>query len=216
MTVTLSGQTWTATTPSTGAVITIGSYSASASLVPVLLGDNVFFSVGTTSQVKWARLIDSSNRILGVSNGTKLIGGTYYAEIPVTSFAGTDVFTNCLIEFMVDLSSSSFTGANYLAEVNFLGKYFDGSTTFGGIMSSVSDYRWAVSSDSSISIYSENYQKTVGALQTLFASTLPITEESKYSISVYNAIRGSVAYPSYVPVATMDSATWDSSVWYYS
>lgn len=186
MTVTLSGQTWTATTPSTGAVIGISSP------IPVLLGDRAYFSVGsaTSSKVKWGRLIDSANRIVGMSDGVKVINGITVAEIPVTTFANTSTFTNCTVEFMVDLSSGTFTAANLLAEVNFLGTYFDGSTTFGGMMSSVSDYRWVSSANNSVSIYSENYQKTVGSLQTLFTSTLPITEEAKYSIVAYNAVRG--------------------------
>lgn len=189
MTVTLSGQTWTATTPSTGAVIGISSP------IPVLLGDRAYFSVGsaTSSKVKWGRLIDSANRIVGMSDGVKVINGITVAEIPVTTFANTSTFTNCTVEFMVDLSSGTFTAANLLAEVNFLGTYFDGSTPNGGWLvgvTTVSDYRWAGSANNSVSIYAEDYQKTIGAVSTLFKSSLPITEESKYEISVYNGIRG--------------------------
>jgi len=190
MTVTLSGQTWTATTPSTGAVITIGSLSPAYSVIPVLLGDRAYFSVGTTTAIKWGRLIDSANRIVGMSSGSKIINGVSVVEIPVTAFTNASTYTNCLVEFMVDLSVGSFTAANLLAEVNFLGTYFDGSTPIGGILSAVSDYRWVSSANNSVSIYSEDYQKTVGAMQTLFTSTLPITEEAKYSIVAYNAVRG--------------------------
>ena len=190
MTVTLSGQTWTATTPSTGAVIGISSP------IPVLLGDRAYFSVGsaTSSKVKWGRLIDSANRIVGMSDGVKVINGITVAEIPVTTFTNTSTFTNCTVEFMVDLSGGPFTAADLLAEVNFLGTYFDGFSAYGGLLppfnTAVNDYRWAGANNNSVSIYSEDYQRTVGTIKTMFTSTLPITEEAKYEITVYNGVRG--------------------------
>lgn len=192
--VTLSGTTWTRTTAVhgiTGALIKLSSP------VPVLYGDFVMFSVHSTTPAKlvWARLVNGAGATVGFGNRIINVGGVYYIEIDVTnaSLTSTSTYTNCTIEYLVDLTNGSYVGENYLAERNFLGDYFDGSTVRGGWLvgtPSISDYRWSGSANNSVSIYSEDYQRSTKAIQTLISETLPITEAAKYSILSYNAIPG--------------------------
>lgn len=184
-------QTWTR---NSSAHNILGAMVKLSSPVPVLLGDLVEFSIhsSTPTNLVWARITNGSN-VLGWATTTRTINGVDYCEIQVTANANATTFTNATVEFLVDCSGGAFIGQNYLCEVNHIGDYFDGNTVRGGWLvdsSSISDFRWSGSTNNSVSIYSEDYSRTVGVIKSLFASTLPITVDTTYAITVFNGIRG--------------------------
>ena len=180
-------------------------------------------SITNCSCIQWARLTTAGGEVVGFSNYVQYHNGYPYVEIPVGQYinytkdsaglpvldsngdvvlgtAGTidgvtytNVFTNCTIEFMVDLRTDYFLGENYLAEANYVGDYFDGDTVRGGWLgksADYADYRWRFDADNSISVYAEEYTRTAATVQSLFPTMLPITEANKYTIVEYNGVRG--------------------------
>lgn len=188
-----SGTSWSLVPNAHGIV---GALIRFTDLVPVVTNDFISFSVQKELNcdcIQWARLSDASGNVVGISHAVSLINGFPYVEIPVTDNAFSTEFTNCTLDFMVDLSSSTFVGGNYLVEANYVGEYFDGDTIRGGWLTSSpssSDYRWLGSADNSWSVYAEDYTRTAAAVRTLVPTVLPITEELKYSIIEYNGVRG--------------------------
>lgn len=191
--VTLSGQTWTRTSSSHNI---IGAMIKLSSPIPVLLGDFAMFSVhsSTPKQLLWARLVTAGGLVAGWGQVVKTINGSHYVEIPVTANTNATTFTNCTLEFLVDLSVGPFVGQYYLAEVNYLGDYFDGSTPRGGWLvdsaGSVNDFRWLGTTNASLSVYAEDFSRTVGAVKDIFAQVLPVNVSTLYSIAAYAAVRG--------------------------
>lgn len=173
------------------------------SVVPVKLGDTVGFSVHSnigTDALKWVRVVDGSENVMGFSDLAKNIDGVRSYEVNINNqnassgAASIGVFTDGYIEACVDLSEVSVFDLSYiLAERNHLGPYFDGDTIRGGWLvdaSSVSDYRWAGSANASQSIFAEDYERSKSILDVLLFKVLPINEAQYYSIVSYNAIPG--------------------------
>lgn len=173
------------------------------SVVPVRLGDSVGFSVHSnigTSALKWARVVDASENVLGFSDVGKSIDGVRAYEVNIdnqgasTGGASVGTFVNGYIEACVDLSEVPVFDLSYiLAERNNLGEYFDGDTIRGGWLvdaSSVSDYRWAGSANASQSIFAEDYERSKSILDILLFEVLPVTQANEYTIISYNAIPG--------------------------
>lgn len=191
--VTLSGQTWTSVTTANGIT---GAMIKLSSNVPVLLGDSVYFSVSSTTPTKlqWARLVTAGGVIVGWGQTAKTINGVNYVEIDVTTGTNPTTFTNTTMEFRVDVSSGPFIGQNYLVEANNLGTYFDGDTVRGGWLvdnfGSVADFAWSGTKNASVSTYSEDFSRTVGAVKDIFPQVLPIQVSTYYSINAYKQIRG--------------------------
>jgi len=165
--------------------------------IPVQLSDRVGFSVQSnvgTDGIKWVRLVNGAGASVGLQDTSLTVDGARVFEVTAESNASAGVWTDVYVEYLVDLSAvSSFVNGSLLAERNFLGTYFDGSTVRGGWLvdsSSVSDYRWEGTANASRSLFTEDYQRTKGVVQDLFYDILPITEVSKYTIIAYNAVPG--------------------------
>lgn len=197
----VSGNTYSTT--GTGSGLGINSVMLhNSSPVPVLLDDRVWFSVQSnvgTSAIKWARLVDASGNVLGFQDTPVNINGSPAFEIVVDDEVNTSttVWTTAYVEYFVKLGGtggvSPMDNGSLLAERNHLGTYFDGDTVRGGWLidsSSVSDYRWSGSANSSASIFAEDYERTKKIINQLLWDVVPITEESKYTIVAYNAIPG--------------------------
>lgn len=165
--------------------------------VPVQLGDRVGFSVQSnvgTEGIKWVRLVNGAGASVGLQDTALTVDGARVFEVTAESNASVGIWTDTYVEYLVDLAAVPvFINEYLLAERNFLGTYFDGSTVRGGWLvdsSSVSDYRWEGAANASRSLFTEDYQRTKAALQDLLFDILPITEESKYTIVSYNAVPG--------------------------
>jgi hypothetical protein len=164
--------------------------------IPVQLNDFVGFSVQSgvgTEAIKWARLVNAAGATMGIQTAPLTVDGVMSFEVKATSNASAGVWTNAYVEYLVDLSETTFVNGLLLAERNNLGLYFDGSTVRGGWLvdtASVSDYRWAGTANNSRSLYTEDYQRTKSVLSQVLFDILPITEVSKYTISSFNAVPG--------------------------
>lgn len=159
--------------------------------------DKVVFSIHSgvgTEGIRWARLVNSSGTQLGIQYNSILTDGVRAFEITAVDADSGVGWTNAYIELLVDQEDSpTFVLKRMLAERNLIGKYFDGDTVRGGWLidaSSVSDYRWSGSANSSPSIFAEDYERTKGVLGQMLFDVLPITEVGKYTVVQYNAIPG--------------------------
>lgn len=168
-----------------------------SSPVPTRLGDNICFSVQSnigTSAIKWVRLVNGAGSTMGIKSTATNVNGSRVFEVTTTAGASVGVYTNSYVEYLVDLSAvPTFRNELLLAERMHLGSYFDGDTVRGGWLidsSSVSDYRWYGSANSSVSIFAEDYERTKKVLDTLLWDVLPITEASRYTIVSVNAVPG--------------------------
>lgn len=187
--------------------------------IPVKQGDSVGISVHDTLGTEfavWARLVDVDGNIVGWSNVRSRADGFLAFQVPAQSNLVENDWTITFVELLVDISATSqYRMRNVLAERNFIGRYFDGSTTIGGWLiddlSSISDYRWSAEGENngnayqSISIYTEQFRRTRGILKELFFSFLPISEAYRYSdgagepnITSYDAIPGQSAIDAYL------------------
>ena len=127
------------TTTGTGAVDNVNSVMIHIpSEVPVKLGDKVGFSVHSGiggDALKFVRVVDASENVLGYSTVSKRVDGAPAFEVEITDDVNTNTstFTNGFVEIIVDLSQTSgYDLALSIAERNNLGSYFDGSLTRGG------------------------------------------------------------------------------------
>ena len=159
--------------------------------------DRVAFSIHAglgTEAIKWVRLVDGAENVVGWQDKPISIDGVRSFEVTATGASAGAGWLNTTIELLVDLSeTTTFQAGGLLAERNHLGGYFDGDTVRGGWLidsSSVSDYRWSGSANSSASIFAEDYERTKAILQELLFEVFPITEVSKYNIVAFNAIPG--------------------------
>jgi hypothetical protein len=182
--------------------------------IPVKEDDTVYFSVHSavgTGALKWARLVDETGNIIGRSTTLTRAGDSPAAGITVEdNLSTTDEWTIGFIEFLVDLGSvTTYELSSLLAERNHIGEYFDGSSTRGGWIvdengDTVSDYRWSYEGENngnsyqSVSIYSEEYQRTRALLINFFASALPVTLQDYYTVVATDAIPGQSAIDTYL------------------
>jgi hypothetical protein len=217
--------------------------------VPVQLNDRVVFSIHSaigTGAMKWVRLTTKSGDIVGWSNGTTKAGDSVAGEAQAVDNLGgaleVDGYTPVIIEFLVDLSAVDQFQLKYLlAERNHIGEYFDGSYVRGGWILDPSgnrsgDFAWSVEGDNfggfsdgtpfrSVSVYTEDYQRTRSLLESYFRNYLPITQKPYYTMGLYNCVPGMDAVDYYYDsfwkfrtasdtTATGDSANVDGSVIY--
>lgn len=181
--------------------------------IPVASGDSVYFSVHSgvgTSALKWGRIVDESGNVLGQSSRLTRAGDSVAVEVPIPDNLQTSEWVIGFIEFLVDLSSvSQYNLSSLLAERNYLGGYFDGNSSRGGWLVdptgvTVSDYRWSSEGENngnafqSISIYTEDYQRTRTLLQAVVPYLLPITQSQYYSFLATDAIPGQSAIDTYL------------------
>jgi hypothetical protein len=181
--------------------------------VPVQAADRLAFSVHSTlgtSALKYARLVDSSGNVIGESAALTKAQDSPAIEIVANDNLAGD-WTIGFIEFVVDLESVSTYSLKYLlAERNRLGNYFDGSFVNGGWISNpagtsrTGDYNWSSEGENtgnpfdSISVYTEDYQRTRAVLGNTFLGLLPITQADYYTVTSYNAIPGMDAIDAYL------------------
>jgi len=181
--------------------------------IPVRDYDTVYFSVHSavgTSALKWARLVDESGNIVGTSASLTRAGDSPAAGIIASNNLSSDEWTICFLEFLIDLGSVTTYELSYLlAERNHLGEYFDGSSRRGGWIvdeggGTVGDYRWSSEGENngnsyqSISIYTEEYQRTRALLNNFFADSLPVTLKDYYTVVATDAIPGQSAIDTYL------------------
>lgn len=179
--------------------------------IPVSSDDYVGFSVNSNigvSAIRWARVVSSGGNVLGVSTSST-VGSTKSFYIDITE--AVDILIDGYIEILVDLSDVPvFDISLMIAERNNIGEYFDGDVVKGGWLvdtTSVSDYRWAGSANSSISLYAEEYERTKGILQSvLLDGTFPITEVDRYEISSFNTTVGSFSPVELSPTLWLDAS----------
>jgi hypothetical protein len=179
--------------------------------VPVKLGDRVGFSIHsnqgtdyligakTISTIKAVRVVDSDGNHMGWTDFQLKAGDAPAFEVLITNGATASTWTAGYVEFVVDMkevndrSIGPFKVSRVLVERNIIGKYFDGSRIDGGWIidtSSLSDYRWARSPNSSLSLYTEDFGRTRAVIESFLTRALPITESLKYSIVDYTKIPG--------------------------
>jgi len=132
---------------------------------------------------------------MGFSNVLTTVDGSPGFEVLITDSPTLPwLMEPGYVEILVDLSNATvFDMKNTLVEKNNKGRYFDGSTTRGGWLidsSSISDYRWSGSAGASVSMYTEDYERTKGVINSLLFEAFPITEDSSYTILSYSAIPG--------------------------
>ena len=182
--------------------------------IPVKQGDDVYFSVHSaigTSALRWGRLVDASGNIIGRSRATTRAAESPAVRVTASSNVSSTDWTIGYIEFLVDLESvPTYLLELLLVERNHLGGYFDGNSRRGGWIvdqsgATVSDYRWSSEGDNngnayeSISIYTEEYQRTRALLNALFAEVLPVTQSQYYTIAATDAIPGQSAIDALTP-----------------
>lgn len=167
--------------------------------ISVAKGDTVSFSihsgVGVAGNIAWARLVDAdTGAVLAHSSSPALRFGAPYFDIVCPRVATVEV------EFMV-LDVSEFGGSYYLAEVNSIGPYFDGSTVRGGwllgVSNSVSDFRWeggAANEHNARSLYGDDYERTKQVLLSVYREVLPIDVDRLYDVTFNNVSLDNVYY----------------------
>lgn len=189
--------------------------------VPVKAGDRVVFSIhsdiGTyylsdgleTSVIQWARLVDSSGNVISYAR-TQVRSDeapAFSVSVPTTV---PDGWSASYVEILVDLSavknltqSGVLSLTRVLMERNHNGNYFDGSSVTGSWLvedgSSLSDYRWSVSDNASVSMYTDHYTRIRSEIDRLKDEALPITEVDKYTIVNYSKIPGQELLHSIAP-----------------
>jgi len=181
--------------------------------IPVREADKVAFSIHSaigTAGLKWVRLVNESGDLVGWSDGTTRAGDAPAAEAVASTNLSGDEWTIVFVEFLVDLSTITTFQLKYLlAERNRLGEYFDGSFTRGGwildpLGNSTKDYLWSSEGSNngnayeSISVYSEDYQRTRSLVSNLLTGALPVTVADYYTFTAFNAIPGMDAIDAYL------------------
>jgi hypothetical protein len=159
--------------------------------------DRVMFSLhsGFGSQgIKAMRLVDGAETVIGWADTPISVNGVLTFEAQATGASAGGGWLDTYVEVYADLTAVPAVDFSYLlVERNNFGRYFDGNTVRGGWLidsSSVSDYRWSASANSSPSIFAEDYERTKSIVNQLLYEVLPITELSKYNIVSFNAIPG--------------------------
>jgi hypothetical protein len=170
---------------------TVSEYSAQMTTaeVTVAAGDVLYFSAHSSAQQYitgvYLEDIGSVPRPIKVTATSLVVGSRKYWKLVVpTTYAGP--FTLALRFDYAPPSTSyelkSLFGGYLLLEKNYIGQYFDGNTRRGGwitgspLGSSISDYRWVGTANNSMSVYSENYQKTVHVVKRMISSILPVNQ----------------------------------------
>lgn len=161
-------------------------------LVPItgVAGDTISFSVHSgigSSNIVWARLVDNTTGAI-IASSDKGINryGTKFFDLLVPA-NGT-----FKVEFLADLRTGPFEDTRFLIERNNAGPYFDGFTTRGGWLTgastSISDFRWSGTPDNSPSLYHEDYERTIQAIDAFLSEVLPIDVKDTFTIVDYHAI----------------------------
>lgn len=185
--------------------------------VPVRLGDYVYASVhsGSGDLIVRGRLSDVSTGDIVGEGGSIEVRGEHVAQVQVSANASPTAWTLCFMEILVDMSGTgasfalSSTDGGILIERNFIGHYFDGDTKTGTWVlgsdgfTTDRDYRWSTRgsynssstfSGPGISVYTEEFNKTVTLLQKLFPKFFPAQEYAQYdfapSVTVYDGVPG--------------------------
>lgn len=158
--------------------------------ITAVAGDMVTFSVHSgvgSNNIMWARLVDSTTGTIKSSAPRSVLReGTKYFDMLVAA-NGT-----YKVEFLADLRPGPFQDSQFLIERNFAGPYFDGETSRGGWLigtsNSISDFRWSGTIDNSVSLYHEDYERTMQAVNAFLNEVLPIDVASTFTVVDYKAI----------------------------
>ena len=198
--------------------------------LPVLSGDHLYARIAKSEEVsRMVRLgrVATADDGTVVGEGGVGVDGLYrYASVPTfdTDVLSETDWTICFIELLVDLANvpseastlPEFSIENVLVERNYIGEYFDGNKADStwvinpdGLPSG-KDHRWSMLGDypaadqtdgPGISVYSEEFYKTVPLLQSVFKDAIPAEEYGKYSYGqsemVYDGIPGLDGIESY-------------------
>lgn len=166
-----------------------------ACAIPVSLYDQISFSVhgSFSGDIKWVRIVDVDGVVLGISRSPKKAIDKDAYQVSIIDGGVTESLEAGFIEFLVDLSSSSFSPYKMIAERNFIGNYFDGNETRSGWLidtvggatnSEIKDHRWlggSAQANNSVSVYTEQYRKTKGVFIATCLAVLPVHERDVYS-----------------------------------
>lgn len=185
-----------------------------SSPVAVRAGDNVAFSVHSavgTSALVAARLVNADGEVVGFSNKHTYSRDVKAIEVTASNNLDVNQWNIVFVEFLIDLESVSTYELKYLlVERNRIGNYFDGSFANGGWISNpagtarTGDYNWSSEGENSgnpfdsISVYTEDYQRTRSVLSNVFNFLLPVTLTDYYTVTSYNAIPGMDAIDAYL------------------
>ena len=175
--------------------------------VNVAASDNLVFSIhaggNNNENVLWARalnVIDGSPVINDVTGKAALnqypviVDGVNYFEIEIPyNFPGGQVYVQYGVKDWDQMQGSKLN-SYYLLELNHIGQYFDGDVIRGGWFrddnNTISDYRWEGGRNESRSLYSDQYERTIGFIETIREEVLPITELDTYSVVDYDGVLG--------------------------
>lgn len=205
---TLSGTTYS--TSALGASVGVThAWFRLPSPVPVKEGDEVYVRIASSEsasrKVVRARLVNAADLSV-VGEGSFGIDGLYhYVSAPVLtpSNLSSAEWTACFAEILVDFSNPEgglaedfpFDLSSILIERNYIGPYFDGNkSTSTWVINPEGipvdkDHRWSTRGEygaisptvgPGISIYTEEYRKTVALLQTMFEKFIPASEYGNY------------------------------------
>jgi Phage tail protein (Tail_P2_I) len=194
--ITISGTTYTLDPGASVGVI--GPLIRITSPVPVQQGDSVYLSIHSnfgTENMQWARLVRAdTGASVGISTSPLVIDGVRTYEIPATNTGASVGFTNTYVEFLTDLRPTKTIDVSYLlVERNNAGAYFDGDTRRGGWLvdsASISDYRWEAAPNTSVSIYTEDYERTKKIANLVVNDMLPVNFAERVTIVSYDAVPG--------------------------
>jgi hypothetical protein len=107
--------------------------------------------------------------------------------------ANKDGWITVNIEVLVDLREEGFSGDLMLVERNYFGSYFDGDTVFCGWFNgdpSVSDCRWEGTPNDSLSLYTEDYERTRQFIELVYRDLIPISTVGSYTLSQFDYVPG--------------------------
>lgn len=217
----LAGTTYTSSSPTNNVT---HAWFRLPSPVPARAGDQVYVRVSSdetqSRMVVGGRLVKASDNSVVGEGGFGVDALYRYASIPVLDLP-EDTWTVCFAEILVDFTTvSSFNLSSILIERNYLGPYFDGDkTTSTWVINpdgtpSGKDHRWSTlggynatspSSGPGISVYTEEFFKTIPLLKEVFKDAIPAEEYGKYTFDeadpvapmVYDGIPGLSAIDAY-------------------
>ena len=171
--------------------------------VNVVALDKVVFSIhaggSNLDNVLWARCMNlDGSPVITPDGGPALclypikVDGVHYFEIDVPyDFPGGEVYVQYGVKDWDQMNNENLN-SYYLLELNHIGPYFDGDVIRGGWFKddndTISDYRWEGGRHESRSLYSDQWERTNGFLDTIREEVLPITELDKYDVLDYAAV----------------------------
>lgn len=145
-------------------------------------------------------LTDEGEELIGVTpdpvRPISVPGLGNYIEMPVyidERFPTKDGWAKFNVEVLVDLRKGGWTGDRLLVERNYFGEYFDGDTERGGWLVGsplISDFRWDGEPDDSLSLYTEDYERTRQFVELAYRDLLPITTERNFTLTRFDFVGG--------------------------